>query len=99
MATERPCACKPSLSASAIAAGPITRRDSGVHLRMDVRFMKSSTPRPEENFAERALVGDDSLQTGSCCGRQPQVIRRSFEDLLFNAGRESIRPGIGRLPC
>ena len=28
---------------------------SGPHLRIEVRFMKSSTPRPEENRAERAV--------------------------------------------
>ena len=27
----------------------------GLHLRIEVRFMKSSTPRPEEKRAERAV--------------------------------------------
>ena len=29
--------------------------DPGPHLSIDVRFMKSSTPRPDENRAERAV--------------------------------------------
>ena len=40
---------------SVIAAGPNARNWSGPHFRIDVRFMKSSTPRPEENRAERAV--------------------------------------------
>src|SRR6516164_7828470 len=54
-ATERACALSPSASPSAIAAGPISASCSAPHLRMDVRFMKSSTPRPEEKRAERAV--------------------------------------------
>src|SRR6201999_3610671 len=55
MATERAWASSPSASPSAIAAGPSARNCSGPHLRIDVRFMKSSTPRPDENRAERAV--------------------------------------------
>src|SRR5262245_32344084 len=55
IATERAWASSPSASPSAIAAGPNVRNCSGPHLRIDVRFMKSSTPRPDENRAERAV--------------------------------------------
>ena len=48
-------AVSPSASPSAIAAGASARNCSGPHLRIEVRFMKSSTPRPEENRAERAV--------------------------------------------
>ena len=52
---ERECASSPSACPSVIAAGPSARSWSGPHLRIEVRFMKSSTPRPEENRAERAV--------------------------------------------
>ncbi len=55
IATERAWASSPSASPSAIAAGPSARSCSGPHLRIEVRFMKSSTPRPEEKRAERAV--------------------------------------------
>src|SRR5258708_4557949 len=53
--TEREWASRPSALPSVIAAGPRARNWSGPHLRIEVRFMKSSTPRPEENRAERAV--------------------------------------------
>src|SRR5262249_43730316 len=53
--TERECASSPSALPSVIAAGPSARNCSGPHFRSDVRFMKSSTPSPEENRAERAV--------------------------------------------
>ena len=53
--TERAWALNPSASPSAIAAGPSARNCSGPHLSKDVRFMKSSTPKPDENLAERAV--------------------------------------------
>ena len=53
--TDRACASRPSALPSVIAAGPSARNWSGPHLRIEVRFMKSSTPRPEENRAERAV--------------------------------------------
>src|SRR5215472_7497957 len=53
--TDREWASSPSALPSAIAAGPSARNWSGPHFRIDVRFMKSSTPRPEENRAERAV--------------------------------------------
>src|ERR1700712_3349248 len=53
--TERAWASRPSALPSVIAAGPSARNWSGPHLRIDVRFMKSSTPRPEETRAERAV--------------------------------------------
>ena len=43
------------LAERVIAAGPRARNCSGPHFRIDVRFMKSSTPSPEENRAERAV--------------------------------------------
>src|SRR6185437_11588661 len=55
IATERAWAESPSASPSAIAAGPSARNWSGPHLSKDVRFMKSSTPSPEEKRAERAV--------------------------------------------
>ena len=55
MATERAWASRPSASPSAIAAGRERGSASGPHLRIEVRFMKSSTPRPEEKRAERAV--------------------------------------------
>src|SRR4051794_31986375 len=55
IAMERAWPCRPSASPSAIAAGASARSDSGPHLRIDVRFMKSSTPRPDEKRAERAV--------------------------------------------
>src|SRR6185437_11695116 len=53
--TDREWASSPSAFPSVIAAGPSARNCSGPHLRIEVRFMKSSTPRPEENRAERAV--------------------------------------------
>ena len=53
--TEREWASRPSALPSVIAAGPSARNWSGPHLRIEVRFMKSSTPRPDENRAERAV--------------------------------------------
>src|SRR5262249_54555557 len=55
IATERAWAARPSASPSAIAAGPRGAGGSGPHLRNEVRFMKSSTPRPDEKRAERAV--------------------------------------------
>src|SRR6516164_9046704 len=52
---ERAWASRPSALPSVMAAGPSERSCSGPHLRIDVRFMKSSTPRPEENRADRAV--------------------------------------------
>ena len=40
-----------------MAAGPSARSASGSHFRIEVRFMKSSTPSPDENRAERAFHG------------------------------------------
>ena len=53
--TERAWASRPSALPSVIAAGPSARNWSGPHFRIDVRFMKSSTPSPDENRAERAV--------------------------------------------
>src|SRR5215212_4044046 len=53
--TERAWASRPSALPSVIAAGPSARSWSGPHFRIDVRFMKSSTPSPDENRAERAV--------------------------------------------
>src|SRR5437867_68400 len=53
--TEREWASKPSALPKVIAAGPSARNWSGPHLRIEVRFMKSSTPSPDENRAERAV--------------------------------------------
>ena len=53
--TERAWAASPSASPSAMAAGPSAASWSGPHLRMEVRFMKSRTPKPEEKRAERAV--------------------------------------------
>ena len=55
MATERAWASSPSALPSTIAAPPSARNCSGPHLRIEVRFMKSSTPRPEEKRADRAV--------------------------------------------
>ena len=41
--------------ASAMAADRARADCSGVHFRSEVRFMKSSTPRPEEKRADRAV--------------------------------------------
>src|SRR5579863_78002 len=59
--TERAWASSPSALPSVIAAGPRLRNWSGPHLSIEVRFMKSSTPRPDENRAERA-VGNTWLE-------------------------------------
>ena len=53
--TEREWASRPSALPSVIAAGPSARNWSGPHFRIEVRFMKSSTPSPDENRAERAV--------------------------------------------
>src|ERR1700756_3594316 len=53
--TEREWASSPSALPSVIAAGPSARNWSGPHFRIEVRFMKSITPRPEEKRAERAV--------------------------------------------
>src|SRR5215469_10802327 len=55
VATERAWAASPSASPSAMTAGPSWASCAGPHLRIEVRFMKSSTPNPEENRAERAV--------------------------------------------
>src|SRR5690242_20705334 len=52
---EREWASSPSAFPRIIAAGPSARNWSGPHLRIEVRFMKSSTPSPDENRAERAV--------------------------------------------
>src|SRR3954468_17495356 len=52
---DRAWASRPSAWPSVIAAGPSARSWSGPHFRIEVRFMKSSTPSPEENRAERAV--------------------------------------------
>ena len=46
-ATERPCALSPSAPAKVRAAGPIAAIPAGLHSIIVVRFMKSSTPRPD----------------------------------------------------
>src|SRR3984893_11876689 len=53
--TERAWASRPSALPSVISAGPNARNWSGPHFRIDVRFMKSSTPSPEENRADCAV--------------------------------------------
>src|SRR5262249_20128315 len=53
--TDREWAPGPSPWRSVIAAGQSARNCSGPHLRIDARFMKSSTPGREENRAERAV--------------------------------------------
>src|SRR5579863_6064532 len=55
MATERAWAWRPSASPSVMAASASARNCSGPHLRIEVRFMKSSTPSPEEKRADRAV--------------------------------------------
>src|SRR5215470_6957828 len=55
IATERAYASSTSTSPSAIAEGPSACSCSGPHLRIEVRFMKSSTPSPDEKRAERAV--------------------------------------------
>src|SRR5579883_1459508 len=55
MATERAWASSPSAVPSAMAASASARSCAGPHLRIEVRFMKSSTPSPEEKRAERAV--------------------------------------------
>src|SRR5262249_19195596 len=52
---ERAWAWSPSALPSVIAAGPSARNWSGPHFRIEVRFMKSSTPSPDEKRAERAV--------------------------------------------
>src|SRR4051812_11692395 len=55
IATDRACASRPSALPSEIAEGPSFLSASASSRRIEVRFMKSSTPRPEENRAERAV--------------------------------------------
>ena len=55
IATERAWASRPSASAERDRGGPERGKRSGPHLRIEVRFMKSSTPRPDEKRAERAV--------------------------------------------
>ncbi len=55
MLTERAWACRLSASPSAMAASASARNPSGPHFSSVVRFMKSSTPSPEEKRAERAV--------------------------------------------
>src|SRR5262249_17887220 len=57
MGTERAWAwaSSPWASPRAIGAPPSWRSCSGPQLRIEVRFMKSSTPSPEEKRAERAV--------------------------------------------
>ena len=54
-AMERAWASRPSLSARVIASGPSAAMASGVHDSSVVRFRKSSTERPDENRAVRAV--------------------------------------------
>ena len=56
IATERRCASSPSARASVMAAGARLRKRA-LHraCRIEVRFMKSSTPSPEEKRALRAV--------------------------------------------
>ena len=49
------CAPSPSLFASSMPAGAIRPKLSASHSTVVVRFIKSTTPRPEENFAVRAV--------------------------------------------
>ena len=44
---ERPCASSPSVSARVTAAGASSASEAGSQPSSEVRFMKSSTPRPE----------------------------------------------------
>src|SRR5690606_7311393 len=53
--TERLCASRPSAAARIMAAGESCSRAAASRLRIEVRFMKSSTPRPDENRALRAV--------------------------------------------
>src|ERR1700738_5325352 len=55
IATARAWASSPSALPSAIAAGPSLRSASASSRRIEVRFMKSSTPKPDEKRAERAV--------------------------------------------
>src|SRR5947209_467554 len=55
IATERACASRPSACPSAIAAGPSLASASASSRRIEVRFMKSSTLKPDEKRAERAV--------------------------------------------
>lgn len=55
VATERAWAASPSASPSVMTAGPSCASWAGPHLRIEVRFTKSSTPNPDENRAERAV--------------------------------------------
>ena len=55
IATERAMRVEPFGLGQAIAAGASARNCSGPSLRIEVRFMKSSTDRPDEKRAERAV--------------------------------------------
>ena len=55
IATDRACASRPSAWPNAMAAGPSLLSAPASRRRIEVRFMKSSTPSPEENRAERAV--------------------------------------------
>src|SRR6185312_11884555 len=55
IATESACASRPSARASVTAAGPIARRLSASQASSEVRFRKSSTPKPDEKRALRAV--------------------------------------------
>ena len=52
---DRACADNPSAPASETAAGPIAARLAASQPISVVRFMKSSTLRPDENRAVRAV--------------------------------------------
>ena len=47
MLTDRPCASSPSVSARVTAEGASAASEVGSQPRIEVRFMKSSTPRPD----------------------------------------------------
>ena len=55
IATERACAVEAFGVAERHGGGRERAQRSARSLRMEVRFMKSSTPRPEEKRAERAV--------------------------------------------
>src|SRR5271166_1266848 len=55
IATERAWASSPSAVPSVMAASASARNCSGPHLRIEVRFMKSRTPSPDEKRADPAV--------------------------------------------
>src|SRR5690554_7388687 len=55
MEMDCPCPCSASTSAMVTAASESAESEDGSQPRMEVRFMKSSTPRPEAKRAERAV--------------------------------------------